>query len=684
MKYSLLVINLVVSFQLNLFSQTIPDDILNHSTFITDLTAHYSDGQVFATWQNLDTIGVRYNLYKSTDPIQYGHQLSSAFNLGAVRDYSAINFRLTTYNDTSYFKIDSAGTPLVRTQGLFVATSTEQGLFYYAVTTTLGGVEDTTIQFGVNSLSSPISESVVMPKPIWQETRTVTNRVLEIYAQFVSKVTSPIYPQMTNEGSFAFHFAINKQGSSPPHPITFYMRPSHINFLTDVKGIGDQNEWIVTIDDWFPSGQEVAGLYYGYHEDYDIFSYNNPEPTSGTIFDYSAARVAFTVNWCLQNLPVDSTKTYMTGWSLGGIGVIFNSIMIAEKIAAIHIYAPIFDLTSPNPITGYLYQLYGSTFTNLLTNEGYTRNQRLNSCYLLSERKSSSLPVMFTFCGKNDVNVGWEEKTIFYDSMDVNRHGGFHFWSQTIHSQTFYQWSPNFPDFSFLTRYRTNFSYPAFSNCSFNDNPGNGTSTSGDSIGTINGYIDWIDDIVDSVEFYEVTLFVKDLLTLQGTLVAQDSGTTDVTLRRLQNFTVPLGETIFWENWKNGIKVQQGSFPYIDGLISIPDVKVYKDTSRLKVYYIPSGVDELLSLPVQFVLEQNYPNPFNSSTKIQYSIPQISNIVLKIFDVLGNKVETLVSEEKPVGTYEITWYAEGLPSGVYFYQLKAGNFIETKKMILLK
>jgi hypothetical protein len=89
-------------------------------------------------------------------------------------------------------------------------------------------------------------------------------------------------------------------------------------------------------------------------------------------------------------------------------------------------------------------------------------------------------------------------------------------------------------------------------------------------------------------------------------------------------------------------------------------------------------------LPMNFELRQNYPNPFNPSTKIKYSIPQSSNVVIKVFDILGSEIETIVNEEKPVGTYEITWHAEGLPSGVYFYQLKVGDFIETKKMILLK
>ena len=91
-----------------------------------------------------------------------------------------------------------------------------------------------------------------------------------------------------------------------------------------------------------------------------------------------------------------------------------------------------------------------------------------------------------------------------------------------------------------------------------------------------------------------------------------------------------------------------------------------------------------IQFPLDFKLSQNYPNPFNPRTTIKYSVPKISQVQIKVFDVLGNEIETLVNEEKPVNTYEITWNAANLPSGVYFYQLKAGDFIETKKMVLIK
>jgi hypothetical protein len=96
-----------------------------------------------------------------------------------------------------------------------------------------------------------------------------------------------------------------------------------------------------------------------------------------------------------------------------------------------------------------------------------------------------------------------------------------------------------------------------------------------------------------------------------------------------------------------------------------------------------------IEAPQNFALEQNYPNPFNPSTKIKYSVTpnvngQMSNVVLKIYDAIGNEVATLVNENKPAGTYEIAFDASNLSSGIYLYKLQAGSFAETKKMLLMK
>jgi len=94
--------------------------------------------------------------------------------------------------------------------------------------------------------------------------------------------------------------------------------------------------------------------------------------------------------------------------------------------------------------------------------------------------------------------------------------------------------------------------------------------------------------------------------------------------------------------------------------------------------------DEQNNLPESFSLQQNYPNPFNPSTTFRYSIPTQSKVMIKVYDLLGNEIATLMDEEKQVGTYDLMWNAANLPSGVYFYQLKAGSYADTKKMILVR
>jgi len=128
------------------------------------------------------------------------------------------------------------------------------------------------------------------------------------------------------------------------------------------------------------------------------------------------------------------------------------------------------------------------------------------------------------------------------------------------------------------------------------------------------------------------------------------------------------------------------------------------DTQTYTLYiYPPVGIDTRINqIPQKYELNQNYPNPFNPTTIIKYQIPEPSFVTIKIYDVLGNEIATLVNEEKPVGFYEIEFSAKGgsasggnalnLTSGIYFFRLDAGdpsagsaqNFVETKKMVLLK
>ena len=97
-----------------------------------------------------------------------------------------------------------------------------------------------------------------------------------------------------------------------------------------------------------------------------------------------------------------------------------------------------------------------------------------------------------------------------------------------------------------------------------------------------------------------------------------------------------------------------------------------------------SDIVEIEITPQAFELSQNFPNPFNPSTKISWQSPFAGHQTLKVYDVLGNKVATLVNEYRDAGSYELDFNASSLSSGIYFYRLSAGSFVQTKKMLLIK
>lgn len=106
---------------------------------------------------------------------------------------------------------------------------------------------------------------------------------------------------------------------------------------------------------------------------------------------------------------------------------------------------------------------------------------------------------------------------------------------------------------------------------------------------------------------------------------------------------------------------------------------VFGDTSMLV------GINQIsVEVPMEFSLHQNYPNPFNPNTKLQFALPEEAFTKIVIFDLLGNEIETIVSEQLNAGSYETQWNAVNYPSGVYYYQLTAGDYKETKKMVLIK
>jgi hypothetical protein len=146
-------------------------------------------------------------------------------------------------------------------------------------------------------------------------------------------------------------------------------------------------------------------------------------------------------------------------------------------------------------------------------------------------------------------------------------------------------------------------------------------------------------------------------------------------------------------NWRTiGFKEGKGTtsepqqYSYSDILSDIASPRLYYRLKQVDFNgsFKYSYVIEVEIAPSVFSLSQNYPNPFNPSTAISYRLPVNSFVTLKVYDILGNEVASLVNEQKPAGEYKVNFDASGLGSGVYFYTLRAGNFVQSKKMVVLK
>jgi hypothetical protein len=643
---------------------------------VTGFNAFYKNGQVFCTWTNSSSSGIEYHLYRSPLPILHGSYLTSCQYLGAVRDSSSYNKHLSEIESQPYYlKIDSQSSPLDNTTGLFVATSQQNGNFYYALTTVNNGTEDTAIILGENSLSFPVIETIDRPKLVHQASINVNNHLVDVYVLFTSLTATTLFPQMINVGSYPFNVALYKTGTVPPHPLTIRLSGGGSNFLSGIATGTAPNEYRLGLDDWLPNDE--SSTWFGYNEQYDFFSHVNSPPVSGVNRDYALQRLEYAIDWAIRNLPVDSNSIYFSGVSGGASGAFFSSLTNPSRIAAASLKVPKFDLSFlHDPDTTNLYNegmpgrlrvdtLLGTVSTNLPTNSGVFTYDLLNGGWLAHQHANDNVPLLFAVNGRRDTTVGWAEKIPYYDSVNANRLGGFYYWDNRKHSGLGQQWvfAPN------LFRYHRNVSFPAFSNCSFNNNPGDGHTNNGDTLGTINGFLDWNDLITDDTDHYRIAVFMHDLQTYFTTVVSPDSCITDVTLRRLQNFAVPIGAWIFWKDEHHEQLVHQDSFLYTGGLITLHGVKIFRDTSVITVTFgIPSGLHSPgNSLPLISI----YPNPATQYITLDGYLQNSSHVSILITDVLGKEwFHYNYTESSNHFTSMID--VRTFPPGVYFVKVNGG------------
>jgi hypothetical protein len=235
----------------------------------------------------------------------------------------------------------------------------------------------------------------------------------------------------------------------------------------------------------------------------------------------------------------------------------------------------------------------------------------------------------------------------------------------------------------------------------------------GATLDSLTGIFTWTptykqkDDFTSIVSISDGQFVVPDTakITVLKTNVApnftQLLGADTLHANRTYNFQLkaedPNGDLVTFSlgaNPPSGASITLDVFKWIIGLdqignrsvtIRVSDGTLFKDTTLNITITTAVGVEnERNGIPQNYGLKQNYPNPFNPSTKISYQLPQADYVTLKVYNMVGKEVVTLINEEKPAGYYQVNFSSSDMPSGIYFYELKAGSYSEVRKMLLLK
>jgi pimeloyl-ACP methyl ester carboxylesterase len=671
-----------------------------HAAQVTNLNVIHRDGQTYVTWTSPPGTGWIYRLYASLTPIVSPGGMSYTHIYASVGDSSAYDRRLSTITGTPYgYRVDPLAAPLdPGTQGLLVLTPTQSGSIYYAVTVQNGplGVEDRGVTVGQNSVADAVDEAPAPPRPTFQRTVTFLGHTTDVYTLWTTNKETPYMAAMANVRGLAFDCALTHGAPAGQSSLLIRPHPRQSNFLQTIVGTGVPGEWILSLDDPLPNVDSNT-FWYGYHQNYNITSDLNTPPMTGVVHDYTMQRMIYTVLWARNSFGLDTTRVYAYGYSMGAIGSVLLALRRPDLIAGVMSIVGKYDfsfLDDPNPASGFntggmfrdvADRLWGAVSTNLPTAEGKSIYQRLNDGLVAGAIEPTAVPPILSFDGRNDTVVGWAEKIPFYSAMQAFRQGGRFYWDTRTHLNTgTAAWSP-LQDPSYLYRFRTNLSFPAISNCSADGNPGSGASTDGDSVGCINGYIEWDTNLLDEPTRWETTLWSRDLTQEWGVDYAASLMTCDVTPRRLQSFQVVTGTQYAYTVTRktDGVVLATGTLsPDSLSLITVPNVPV---GSGGTIVHIEALGALSVGPPVAGRLQVRFSrNPMREDGQVEIDWPAADRARVDVIDVTGRVVRTLVNGPVAAGPSHLGLGLRGWHSGVYFVRARQGGESVVQRAVVIR
>lgn len=660
-----------------------------HALQVTGISAENRRGQTFVSWNNLPGTGWTYHVYASAGAVRTTSDFFSyAWEIGSVGDSSAVDRRISSLlGQTLAFHTDSAGPELSLTRGLFVTTPTQTGLTHYVILAE-NSIFPIDYSFfpGQNTTVLPVWEVLGVPRPVWQ--RSIAAPRCEDYVIFTSCNDVPGFPATWESDGHARHFGVIP--GAPGGGLVLHGHGHGGSYFNSMVGTSTPGETVIAPDDYLPSW-DASSFYLGFNGSYDPSQGYNRPASGGFVFDYTDRFVMYLLDWGLANFGADRERVYAMGSSMGGSFAFFLAWHHPDRIAASLANIPktctgLTEDTQPTLVTSFE-RMWSPISVNLPVVDGTPVYEYMDGRYLAQRYEGRGASPVFGFVGKNDHVVGWQEKIPLFQALETHRAGGAWFWDERTHTdnQNLTTWSPEQLDWKRLYRFRLDRSFPALSNCSADSDPGDGDPAVGDSVGTINGFVDWDDSsLLDTRDLWQIVLRPRTLHTRNGDLTASGPIRVDVTPRRLQNFLVSNRTTYRYSvsDYGTGEILQSGSLEADDlFLLTVPAVPVVPNGSRLTLE--PSS-----TLAVGTPAAPRVPrlslaaNPVRGVTALQVDWPGAGNARVELLDLSGRRVRTLLAADAR-GSSSVPLDPAGLSPGVYLVHARQGGVSASSRIVIV-
>jgi pimeloyl-ACP methyl ester carboxylesterase len=567
---------------------------------ISQLKAWHRAGQTFLTWKEVITPviregmsvpelkdiqtrfeqgqRVRYRIYRATQRIKSVEGLKPIVELPPLTAWNVDYYGVSAKPENRAFRYvveDGKDTVLPGT-GIYVNNPQEPGQAYYAVTVSLNGKEDITVG-AANALQTPIDETVGPGIPVLQRIvkpgsfQYVDNPTLHYYVRWEA-------PPNSNVSGKPFDYVVAIPPSlAKPAPVGIHLHAWGGNLNVDYGWWYNAEKGAILI----ASNQIPYDWWTGYHERLgtELPLKTKEDWTKGVVRPYSQRRMLSFLDWVATKWEIDPSRTFVAGNSMGGSGALMLALRFPQRIAWAISWVGV-HIPSMSPVFKSSYEeVYGKQEWGVKYEDGTPAWDYFDDAQYLRRHPQKHIGFVTFSNGKSDGSIGWPQAVEFYRALQEARQPHLFVWGQAGHGQRAVM--PRGGGERIMPiDIRTNQSLPAFTNCSLDNNPGNGDPENGDASGQINGYLYWeTENIVDKAERWEMTVGLVDQ-------APRDTATVDITPRRRQQFKANPGEPFNWSNVSlDTNRVVQSGQSVADkwGLVTLPKVMVGKTKNRVSI-----------------------------------------------------------------------------------------------------